>query len=389
MRSEQEIFDDLEALCSSQGFIHAISYICFRDNVVGFSDELKAEDMAQLFSRSCLIRTEVTTLIGLMMRTPIDFILPTPEVVSGYIEHSEALLEELHQAMISAGEKVIALENTAGPDFNPFTFGEVLREAIFYSAESAYTFQYRDLAPRKYSADAAWLLQNKNIDLEVGREACRSVAELLGERLIEALKSLKGKPMVEWTMLPGFVFSCNELAARARQPVKSVRAVVEAFTVPEDERNATFTSLHAFNAAYAYPFIRRGPDEFLLLQYYGISEALYETPFYWMYADKAYAPTALRHRGDFTEAIAAERLTRVFGFDRVFQNVEILKSKGETSSEIDILVLFGDRVIVLQAKSKKLTLGARKGNDPRLQGDFQGGGSGCCRSGAHMRRVTW
>ena len=46
MRSEQEIFDNLAALCSSQGFIHAVAAICFRDNIVGFSDELRAEDMA-------------------------------------------------------------------------------------------------------------------------------------------------------------------------------------------------------------------------------------------------------------------------------------------------------------------------------------------------------
>ena len=356
MRSEQEIFDDLAALCSSQGFIHAVAAICFRDTIISFSDELRAEDMAQ-FSKLSLIRTEVTTLIGLMMRAPIDFSLPTPEAVSGYIKHSEALLEELHQAMT--------------PDFNQLTSDKFLREMIFYGAESAYHFQYRDLAPRKYGADADWLLQNKSIDLEVGREVCRSVDELLGERLIETQQSLKDKPPVEWTMLPGFVFSCDELAARAKQPVESIRAIVEALTVPEGERNATFTSLHAFNAAYAYPFIRRGPDEFLLLQHYGFSEALYEAPFYWMCADEAYAPTALRHRGDFTEAFASERLARVFGFDRVFQNVEILKSKGETLREIDTLVLFGDRAIVLQAKSKKLTLGARKGNDLRLQGDFK------------------
>ena len=147
MRSEQEIFEDLASLCSSQGFIHAVAHICFRDNIVGFRDELRAEDMAQRFSQSCLIRAEVTTLIGLMMRAPIDFILPPPETVSGYIEHSEALLEELHQAMMNAAAKVIALEDATAPDFNPFTFGEFLREAIFYSAESAYTFQYCDLAP--------------------------------------------------------------------------------------------------------------------------------------------------------------------------------------------------------------------------------------------------
>lgn len=364
LRSEQEIFDDLADLCISQGFIHAIAYICFRDNTIGFNEELKAEDMAQ-FSKSSLIRTEVTTLIGLMMRAPIDFSLPSPEEVENYIKRSEDLLEELHQAMAKA------LQHVVKPDLNPPTFGEFLREAIFYGPESAYSFQYRDLAPRKYSADADWLLKNKSIDLEIVRKVYQSVDELMSERLIETLEDLNDKPLTEWTILPGFVFSCEELAACTQQPVNRIRAIIEALTVPEGERNATFTSLHAFNAAYAYPFIRRGPDEFLLLQLYGFSEALYEAPFYWMCDDKAYAPKAFHHRGDFTESFALERLTCVFGSDRVFQNVEILKSKGTTLGEIDILVVFGDRTIVLQAKSKKLTLGARKGNDLLLQDDFK------------------
>ena len=114
-----------------------------------------------------------------------------------------------------------------------------------------------------------------------------------------------------------------------------------------------------------------GPDRYLLLQYYGISEAMYETPFYWMCEDKAYAPTAFRHRGEFTESFSAERLMHVFGPDRVFKNVEIIRSKKEVLSEIDVLVLFGDRAIVLQAKSKKLTLEARKGNDLQLKDDFK------------------
>jgi SEC-C motif len=371
MRSEQEIFDDLAALCISKGYIHALATICFRDYVVGFKDELKPEDMARLYSKSRLIRTEVTTLIGLMMRAPIDFSLPSPQTISDYMERSEALLEELHQTLAGTFANHLTLENAANPNFNPFTIGEVLREAIFYGGESAYTFQYRDLTPLKYGADADWLRRNKGIDLEVGREVCRHVAALLNDRLMETLLGLKSRPLAEWTMLPAFAFSCDELAARAGQPVESIRAVVEVFAAPEGERNSTFTSLHDFNSAYAYPLIRKGPDEFLLLQPYGIAEALYETPFYWMRADEAYAQTALRHRGEFTETFAAARLKRVFGAHRVFQNVEILRLKGQLLGEIDVLVLFGNRAIVLQAKSKKLTLSARKGNDLQLQTDFK------------------
>ena len=371
IRSVQEIFEDLAKLCKSRGFIHAVAFICFRDYTVKSGNELNANNLAQMNSPSRLIRTEVTTLMGLMMRAPIDFVLPEKITISDYINDSEKLLKELHHAMINTGEETIVAQGAIKAGNNPFKFGECLREPIFYSGESAYPFQYRDLAPRKYRADADWLLKNMDIDLEIGREVCRGVGDLLNKQLLETLQSLQKKPMPEWSMLPGFAFSCDELATRICQPTESVRTFVEAFTLPETERNSTFTTLHAYNAAYAYPFIRKGPDEFLMLQYYGMSEAMYETPFYWMCNDKSYASTALSHRGDFTEEYAAERFKLVFGSDRVFKNVEIRKSKREILGEIDVLVLFGNQAIVLQAKSKKLTLEARKGNSRELQKDFQ------------------
>ena len=371
MRSEQEIFDDLTNLCRSKGFVHAIAQICFRDNIVGFHDQLKAEDMAKLFSESRLIRTEVTTLIGLMIGAPIDFTLPAPTIVSSYIERSEALLKELHEVILEPAKKAISSNDTAAQNPNPFKSGEILREVIFYGGESAYTSQYRDLALKKYSADSAWLLREKGICMEVALEACRGICQILDTRLVETVKSLEGKPIDERTMLPGFTFSCDEIAVYIRQPVESVKAVVEAFTVPNSDRNATFTSLHSFNKAYEFPFIRKGSDDFILLQYYGITEALYETPFYWMCDDKTYTETAFRNRGNFTEAFSAERLTSVFGRHCVFRNVEILESKSKVSGEIDVLVIFGNRAIVVQAKSKKLTLAARKGNDLQLQSDFK------------------
>ena len=200
---------------------------------------------------------------------------------------------------------------------------------------------------------------------------CIGIAPILGQRLTETLYGLKNKPLEEWTVLSGFTFSCSELASRVKHPVDDVRAFIKAFTLPHDERNSNFASLQDFNAAYAYPFIQKDEDEFVLLQYYGVTEAFYETPFYWMVTDKSYSSTALRHRGDFTETLAAERLLHVFGPSRVFRNVNIFKNKGQNLGEIDVLVIFGDQFILVQSKSKKLTLEARKGNDRVLRNDFQ------------------
>ena len=371
MRSEQQVFDDLAALCVSKGYVHALASICFRDTTVGFSDEVTSDDLSEMRSRSRLIRTEITTLIGLMMRGPISFSLPEPQVISDYIEKSEILLEELHHTMLPSIAESQENANGLFAHSDDFTFGKFLREAIFYGAESAYPYQYRDLSPRKYRADSDWLLKNKSVNLEVGAAVCRGLPDILERRLLDTLTKLMHKPLQEWTVLPGFVFSCEELVKCIAQPIECVRAFIEAFTLPEVESNLSFTSLGAYNVAVSYPFIRTDDDEFLLLQYYGVAEAFYETPFYWMCSDEEYSSIAFRHRGEFTEDFAVERLVHVFGPDRVFQNVNIFGHKGETLGEIDVLVIFGDRAIVLQAKSKKLTFEARRGNERILQDDFR------------------
>ena len=200
---------------------------------------------------------------------------------------------------------------------------------------------------------------------------CLGLGELLNTRLYETLKGLRDESRENWTLLPGFVFSSHELASHTRLPIDSVRAFIDAFTLPTEERNTGFNALNEFNIASAYPFLRKGAEEFVALQYYSVSETLYDTPFYWMCADKTYATTASYNRGVFAESFAAERLSRVFGAERVFRNVEVLASKRTTLGEIDVLVMLGNHAIVVQAKSKKLTLGARKGNDGLLRKDFQ------------------
>ena len=373
MRSEQAIFDDLAALCVSKGFLHAIAFLCWRDNVVRLGGELVAEDISETPTPSGLIRTEVTTLIGLMMRGPIDFALPVPEVLSQYLERSEQLLAELHKAMLQPALGALQRESGANATggVNPFSSGKILREAIFYGAESAYPFQYCDLAPRKYEADAQWLLRNKGLDVQVGPQLCRGIGELLSERLTSVTNGLSALPPSEWTVLPGFAFFCEELAARTGLSIGVVRAFLDALTLPPTERNATFTSVGDFNAAYTYPLIRKDTTEYVLLQYFGLVEAFYDAPFYWMNDDTQYTATASNHRGGFVEAFSAERLATVFGEHRVYRNVEMKRSKKHTLAEIDVLVIFGNRAIVVQAKSKRLTLLARKGNDRALQEDFK------------------
>ncbi|SDR03853.1 nuclease-related domain-containing protein [Paraburkholderia tuberum] len=367
-RSEAEVFVDLAALTRAPGYVHAIAQICYRDNLVTYANEMKASDLERLFSRQRLIRTEITTILGLLVRVPIEFSQPAASVLQGYVDRTDRLMEELHEAVgFPIWEAMIDVGKAGQRDVDIWR-GEALREPIFYGGESAYSFQYRELVSEKYSADNPWLVEIKGFSVIQAQTIARTMCALLDEKVTQAFNAMKKSGVSPLSWLSAFEQSPDEIALRSGLPIEQVRAFLDAFTLRGN--NTQFQSLGDFNALNATPLLAAGGDRVLLFQHYSIYESLYESPFYWMMADKAYQATAAQHRGAFTEAFAARRLASVFGIERVHSNVHLAQSKGTTIGEIDVLVAFGDRLIIVQAKSKRLTLEARRGNDGQLLKDF-------------------
>nr|VFK44555.1 MAG: SEC-C motif-containing protein [Candidatus Kentron sp. SD]VFK49511.1 MAG: SEC-C motif-containing protein [Candidatus Kentron sp. SD] len=370
MRLEQKIFDELARFCASPGYIHAIAYFCNRDNTVCSSGEITPE-IWRASSEKPLIRTEISTLIGLLLKDDIDDELPPPNVFQQYIDRTEALRNELHHAIFAPSLAGLNPKKIADPNHNRLASGAALREPIFYGGDSAYSFQYRDFSPKKYARDNDWLVANKGFTIRAVWDVVHALERMLNEKLAVAFDAMRKLPPDQWTFLSGHTFTAREVAHSQGLDVSLVEKVLVAFAVPKGERNAQFNALHDFNWANAAPLIPTKDGAYILLQFYSLVEALYESPFYWMGADRAYASTAMENRGLFTEGFSVECLARVFGEENVYPNIDIFESKGRKAGEIDILVLFGNRAIVLQAKSKRLTLEARKGNDRQIKGDFK------------------
>src|SRR4051794_4604838 len=99
MRSEKDVFEELANVCSSAGYIHAIAYLCHRVNMIGYSGEMTSEDVQRMFSKDRLIRTELSTLIGLLVKSDIEVALPAPEVFEQFVEKTESLLREMHDLL--------------------------------------------------------------------------------------------------------------------------------------------------------------------------------------------------------------------------------------------------------------------------------------------------
>ena len=377
-RTEQEVFSDLETLCSSPGYIHVLAYISWRDNFISYNGELTSEDTAASYDPQRTIRTEFSTLLGLVLKRPIGFDLPSTQDVQALIEKTSSLLEELHACLnrpMFQGivERVAA--HKAGLPRNEdvdsfFGRGEVLREPIFYGGESAYSFQYRDFALERYAEDDDWLCANKGFRIADAHAVAEALSRLHSRKVRETIERFPTLEPSQWTILPGFTSTIDEIAPEAGVVADTAAAVLTAFTAPEPPTNEIFATLGDFNVASACPILRAPSGEYISFETYGVVEALYESPFYWMAADKSYRDTAFAHRGAFTKSFVARRLSEVFGEDRVYRNINIFNGS-KRIGEVDVLVLFADRAIVVQCKSKKLTLEARKGNDRQIRDDFK------------------
>jgi len=368
-RTEVEVFADLAELTASPGYVHAIAFICHRDNLVVFREELNPDDMARLFSNKRLMRTEITTLLGLMVRQSLDLSVPTVETLAALVSRTDELMLELHETLSRPMLASVMTQTTSGSRGEAGWDGMSMREPIFYGTESAYSFQYRDLLPDKYGADDAWLVVNMGFSINHAQLTARTMCKLMDENVHAAFAKAKEQGVNPEPLITAFEFSAQEVADVSGLDLSIVEAVFKALTLTNDNRQ--FQSIGDFNAVAATPLLPTSRGSVLLFQHYAIYEALYESPFFWMWADKAYRPTAMAHRGAFAEQYSARRLAAVFGPENVHTNVNLFKDKDKNvAGEADVLVIFGDRVIIVQAKAKKLTLEARKGNDGQLKSDF-------------------
>lgn len=370
VRPEQEIFDDLKKLCGEPGYVHVLAFFNYRDNFVTYKDEMTADAMASSYAPTRLIRTEMSTLIGLMVQSQLSFELPSPDRFQALIERTNTLLAELHDALNAPMLAIFSNEKLRG-HVDPFSSAKVLREPIFYGGESAYSFQYRDFSVQRYSRDNAWLKGNRGFTIDEAHQVVDAIRKINDEKVLARLREMRAMGLGELAILPGYIFRAQEVVERTGLAAGSVAAVLAAFTLPKTPTNANFVSLGDFNAANATPLILTPRGEYLLLQTYSLLEALYDSPYYWMMSDPKYRNTSTKNRGLFTEELTADRLKTVFGEESVHSNVDIICGKGATIGEIDVLVVFGDRMIIAQCKSKKLTLEARRGNDLQLQSDFK------------------
>ena len=367
-RSVSAIFDDLHALCLSDGSLHQISAIIYRDHVLTIDMKKgRVKDApARRWSTEKLNKQELMLLIGLAVQSTDGRTYMITQSPIDFAAHADRLLRELHDALLWDARPDVDPET--GAPTSPPSLAHLAREAIYYGAESFYLHQFAKFAPPRYAADAAWLSVNAGGTME----DFVAIAQFIVARLLNAMTGVhmarkQGQEFAPHEYTDSLLIRKSELTEKFGD---AAGVFIAKFSTPAMNANDGFRAPFDINAVAIAPLIDLG--DFLYMPHqYRLLEAIYESPFYWMNADNAYRDKVAEHRGAFVEQTALRILRAVFGDENVYSNVKLRNGK-MVVGEIDVLVIYGEYLLIGQAKSKRITAKAKAGDIDALNTDFYG-----------------
>lgn len=430
IRKTKEVIADLKELIDIKGYIYSLCLILFEDF------HLDLNKIHEIDYRSKLSVKECSLIIGFLIQKEINFNIPaSPKEVIALKEKTYELMRELQvsfnapkyiklQEMVEQQKKGEKFEDNRQERLEFFVKDNGMVEPMFYAGDGVYDFQYLEYLESKYKYDSEWLIKNKGFDIEKTREIVNTIKQSLGakaqkvmpvnlrevfpkvaEKLHKKLKKQfsqeKIKEIEHQQFTAATFYQYIQLfpspedfeGDNTESWKKFYQNLLDLFIVlPSDLKNIdqdavesffqNFSFIPACNEVYegpghfnilnSRPLIKLEDERYFVAINYLIPEAVYESPFYWMWDDKKYRDTLAKHRGDVGEEIAYNLLSKVFGIKNTFKSIIVETKRGQQDTDIDVLCLLGNKALCVQVKSKKLTLTAKRGDFDQLSKDFNG-----------------
>ena len=369
VRPVVEVMGDLQRLSHEPGFIYTLCVM------VAHSLWMAADEVADIDWYQRPNHQELSLLFGLLVKRPVDLSKTPPvEVVADQAVRAAALLDELHRSSAfpdanPAGQG-LSFPNVPGPSFfqayeDWMASGQGMVEPIFYGGPGAYIFQYLEMAKQRYALDQGWIENYVGIDLATIIDIANALNRLTLERLqnIEPGWSPDQKVVA---LLSAMSFQTDDLPGIGQH---ALERFFNRFSFIPGTVNEQFDAMGSYNVVHSHPAAALDDGRYCVPLLPNLAESVYESPFYWMLEDNHYKDTALKNRGDTTETITRDLLAPVFGAARVHRGVKV-KNGNTDITDLDTLAFSGNKALIVQCKSKKLTLKARAGDGTALRKDF-------------------
>ena len=365
---KRTIIEKIENLTKERGFIYTLTLILFKDL---FIDLDNPEDMNW---ETRLNYQELSFLIGLMVKNAFSIDLIDEPVAKDQAIRTYALFKDLHNAFLEPAKehfsKTPEIRSPENKEDNMESFlgsGNMMAESIFYGDSGACDFQFLEFSAKRYLKDKKWINANKGFELDTCIAVCKKFKNLHIQRHANAQKPKSFEEFCGFA-LSFFCFKKDDLSEFARRELENI---FKEFSLVPGVANKNLTLPGEYNEIHSHPIVILGDNLYFIPILFNLAQSIYESPFYWMLRDKEYAETSFKNRGEATVDIAYDLLTGVFQAKNVYRQVKIEKNKKNTITDIDLLAVTGNKAIVLQIKSKKLTELSRKGDKDKLKQDFQ------------------
>ena len=357
-------YGELQSLACSPGFVYTFAHAAAANTFIGQEGSSPHERLSV---------KELTLVAGFMAMHPIDLAcVPNEEVLATQVSQLDSLLKQLHEVVkrpleegtesrVKAMQSANAIQTdtaVASP------LGPEMVEPFFYVGTGAYDFQYLDLAIEKYRYDADWIESNGGLSVDLMVSAARQLQDLMEHRFLDILQAQTHEDRCQ-AALATFSFNRSDLSLLTDSEFE---ALIDRFAITPGEVKHCLDRIGSVNELEFKPIMQLAKGLCFMPVGFMLAKSIYESPFFWMVGDENYSDQPSNHRGRATEEIATRMMSSVFG-DRIYRNVAVVDGK-ETLHEIDVLAFAGNRGLVIQAKSKRLTALSRQGEDSQIKKDF-------------------
>lgn len=186
-RTREDIISDIRDLISKPGYIYSLCLILFEDF------HMSLEKLGTINYRERLSVKEAAFILGCLIQNKID--CTYPESIESLIQNKELtykLLRELHNTFLYPQREMIQdmlssqqmgkCPETTFSKFEFFTKDGSMQEAIFYSGDGVYDFQYLEYLPLKYRYDEEWLEKNRDYIFKQVISITQSIKQILQEK---------------------------------------------------------------------------------------------------------------------------------------------------------------------------------------------------------------
>ena len=258
-RSLEKILDDLRMLAQSDGALHEISAIVYRDWVVTVDTQegRVVDDPLYRWSTSRLNTNELMLLLGLSVPATTDRTLSLEADDNSFADRAARLLREFHDRLLRDSSWLFEGEPEAIAT-EPEAIGLIAREAIYYGADSFYLHQFTHFARQRYREDAAWLVQNAGISIRPIIDIAKFIIDRITRQMtaVGHLRTL-GHKFSHSDLTNSLLISKDELRRRFGN---KANAFIANFATASTHANAGFNDPFAVNdVAIRRPYLCSKP----------------------------------------------------------------------------------------------------------------------------------